>query len=236
MRPIVKDLENISKIIKKEGLQILVVSYGGSSSNTLVTTLEKEGYTCQTDIWNKLICHAPKYISCSIPIIYIYDNPIKSFLSMKRRGKGFYDVNQRKLSNNNDCIMSDENLLKLMIKQFHEWTNIKRDNVLIINTNELFKDEIVNKLNIFLNTKVQHFPIKYIKSKNSLYNIDTKVKKLFEKYKYQINKINNFQAPPASNYWKYQYYKQLFFLYFFRILLISWVILVICKIIIKNFL
>ena len=72
MQPIVKDLENISKIIKKEGLQILVVSYGGSCSNTLVTTLEKEGYTCQTDIWNKLICHAPKYISCSIPIIYIY--------------------------------------------------------------------------------------------------------------------------------------------------------------------
>ena len=72
MQPIVKDLGNISKIIKKEGLQILVVSYGGSSSNTLVTTLEKEGYTCQTDIWNKLICHAPKYISCSIPIIYIY--------------------------------------------------------------------------------------------------------------------------------------------------------------------
>ena len=155
---------------------------------------------------------------------------------MKRRGKGFYDVNQRKLSNNNNSFLSDENLLKLMIKQFHEWTNIKRDNILIINTNELFKDEIVNKLNIFLNTKVQHFPIKYIKSKNSLYNIDTKVKKLFEKYKYQINKINNFQTPPASNYWKYQYYKQLFFLYFFRILLISWVILVICKIIIKNFL
>ena len=99
---IVENLENVSEIILKEGLQILVISYGGSGTNTLVNTLQKSNYKCISDIWSKLLCHCPKYIDCDVPIIYIYDNPIKSFLSMKRRGTGIYDVNQRKLSNNNN--------------------------------------------------------------------------------------------------------------------------------------
>ena len=189
---IVENLENVSEIILKEGLEILVVSYGGSCTNILVYTLQKSNYKCSSDIWAKLLCHCPKYIDCDVPIIYIYDNPIKSFLSMKRRGTGIYDVNQRKLSNNNNTIISDENLLKLMIKQFHEWTYIKRDNVLIINTSELFKCEIVNKLNKFLNTNIKHFPIKYVKPQTNINNVDPDIKLLFEKYKDEIDIINNF--------------------------------------------
>ena len=38
---LVQDLSNIKKIVNEEGLDVLVVSYGGSCSNTLVNTLQK---------------------------------------------------------------------------------------------------------------------------------------------------------------------------------------------------
>ena len=33
-----------------------------------------------------------------------------------------------------------------MIDQFNSWTNVKRDNVLVIKANEIFEEGIVNKL------------------------------------------------------------------------------------------
>tara|TARA_B110000208_G_C11690965_1_gene402247 strand:- start:142 stop:735 length:594 start_codon:yes stop_codon:yes gene_type:complete len=184
------NFKNVSQQINKEGLDLLVVSYGGSASNTLVNTLEKEGYNCKTALWHHVLGHCPKYIDCDIPIIYIYNNPIKAFLSMKRRG--FDDPNQKKLSNCDHVKRSDETLLKLMIKQFHEWTDIKRDNVLIIHTDELFKDSIIGKLNTFLKTTVRHFPIEYRTPKTNTNNITEKLNKLVDKYKNELDKINKF--------------------------------------------
>jgi hypothetical protein len=82
------NLNNANDIIKSEGLDVLVISYGGCCSNILVDYLEKNNFKCRTEIWDKILCHCPEYIECDIPIIYLYDNPIKSFLSMKNRGKG----------------------------------------------------------------------------------------------------------------------------------------------------
>lgn len=187
------DLTNIKEKLDSEGLTLLIVSYGGSCSNTFADLFEKNNYICRTDTYCKILCHCPEFIECDIPIIYIYDNPIKSFMSMKNRGDEFWDVNQQKLSNNTDVLLSDENLLKLMIKQFNSWTNIKRNNVLVINSSEIFEHNIVNKLENFLNTKINHFPIEYVKPKSDINNIsDKELIDLFEKYKYEIDKINNF--------------------------------------------
>ena len=187
------DLNNIEEIIENEGLDLIVVSYGGSCSNQLVYTLELNNYKCKTKIWIEILCHCPHYIKTNIPIIYIYDNPIKSFLSMKRRSNGYWNVNQRKLSNNNNVALSDENLIKLMINQFNSWTNVKRDNVLVIKSCELFENNIVNKLEKFLNKKIYHFPISYKKPKTNIEVIENENdKNLFEKYKLEINEINNF--------------------------------------------
>ncbi len=190
------DLENtkeIQDIIKKEGLDLMVVSYGGSCTNQLVDLLENNSYKCRTNTWDIIFCHAPKYIECDIPIIYIYDNPIKSFLSMKNRRYGMWDVNQRKMSNNNEIELSDENLLKCMINQFNNWTNVKKDNLLIIKTSELFDENIVDKLNKFLKKNINHFPVKYVKPKTDINNIlDEDLINLFNKYQDDINKINNF--------------------------------------------
>lgn len=148
------NINNIKNIIQEEGLNLLIVSYGGSCSNTLTDILEKNNYNCRSKIFTDLLCHCPHYIEIDIPIIYIYDNPVKSFISMRNRGIGIWDVNQQKMSNNKSIELSDENLITLMINQFNNWTNIKRDNVLIIRTCELFEDNIVNKLELFLKKNI----------------------------------------------------------------------------------
>jgi hypothetical protein len=184
------NLENINNKIKNEGLELLVVSYGGSCSNTLCDNLEKNGYNCKSKTYREILCHCPHFIKVDIPIIYIYDNPKKAFLSMKNRGKGYWDVNQYKLSNNNKITLSDENLLFLMLRQFHSWTKEKHDNVLIIKSSELFDNSIVDKLETFLNRKIEHFPIQWKKPNISIEELSET--KLFLKYKNYIDKVNNF--------------------------------------------
>ncbi len=188
------NLNDINDDIKKENkLDILVISYGGSCSNALVNQLEKNGYRCKSELWSKILCHCPTYIDVNIPVFYIYDNPIKSFLSQKRRGRGFWDVNQKKLSNNPYIELLDENLLKLMIEQFNSWTNVKRDNVLFIKSNEIFEDGIVNKLEKKLKNKISHFPIEYKKPQVTDKDVeDFKLTELFKKYELEIEKIIKF--------------------------------------------
>ena len=187
------NLDNINNIIKKEKLDLLIVSYGGSCSETLRDGLLTNGYICKTKTWREILCHCPHYINVDIPIIYVYDNPIKSFLSMKMRGKGYWDLNQKKMSNNKNIKLSDENLLKLMINQFNSWTEVKRDNILVIKSSEIFEDGIVNKLETFLKKKISNFPIKYKTPKTIIENLENnELIELFKQYELEIDKINNF--------------------------------------------
>jgi hypothetical protein len=188
------DLRYANSLLENQGLDILVVSYGGSCSNLLVDTLEKNGYRCKCEIWHEILCHCPVYIETNIPVIYIYDNPIKAFLSMKNRGKHYWDTNQKKLSNNININLSDENLLELMFHQFYSWMKERNKNMLVIKSVDLFEHNIVNVLQKFLKRKVYHFPIQYIKPKTDISNIkDKSIVDLFEKYKVQIEYINNYK-------------------------------------------
>ena len=72
---------------------------------------------------------------------------------MKYRDTTLWSTNQRKLSNNMNVELSDEKLLTLMIEQFNSQTNINRDNVLLIKSEEIFQPNIVNKLEKFLKKK-----------------------------------------------------------------------------------
>lgn len=175
--------------------ELCVISYGGCCSNSLVDALEANGFRIRTDLWRDIICHCPIYFDMNIPVIYIYDNPMKSFLSMKKRGKGYWDVNQEKLSNNNDVEYSDENLINLMIKQFKMWTKRKSPNLLVIKSEELFKKDIVKRLSLFLKKhNLINFPLKYKKSNTnlSLIKMLDNEKELFLKYKEDIDRINNY--------------------------------------------
>ncbi len=182
------DEQIINYCIGIEGLDLLVVSYGGSCSNILAETLEKNNYKCRTSIWHQMLCHCPKFININIPIIYIYDNPIKAFMSMKNRGYGFWDTNQKKMTNNSNCLLSDEHLLMCMINQFNNFMN---QNVLMIKSCELFEENIVNKLETFLNKKMHYFPIFYKAPKTNISEItDNNLIQLFNKYKSDIDTIN----------------------------------------------
>ena len=191
-----ENIKFINDCIKKQGLEICVVSYGGSGSNQLVNKLLNNKLKCRTQIWHDILCHYPKpFINNKIKFIYIFRNPVDAFLSMKKRNIGTWDLNQQKLSINKNIELSDENLLKLMISQFYNWTTCNYNNILIIYYEELFNISIVNKLSNFLNIKINFFPIIY---KTKLYqnisydyNLDV-INNLFEKYKKDIDYINNF--------------------------------------------
>jgi hypothetical protein len=188
------DLENIKFRVKNEGLDVCIISYGGSCTNLLFNILKKNGYNIKHPyIWAEILCHYPDYIKLDIPIIYIYDNIKKSYLSMKRRG-----INRRNYMlltkcefNNSDY--SDENLLKQMIFQYHNWTKIKYDNVLIIKSNELFKPDIKFKLQNFLkNDNLISIPAIYRKPQIDLntFILDNDDQELFKKYNKEIDDIN----------------------------------------------
>ena len=188
MVKLVQDLSKIEDL--KEGLDVLVVSYGGSASNTLVNNLTKNGYQCRTKMFDRILCHCPHYVNLGIPMIYLYDNPINALLSMKRRGNNIWMTNQRKLSNNQHCKVSDENLMKLMIKQFNNWKG--HSDVLFVKTSELFEEGIKEKLEKNLRKELKHFPIEYKESKNYYGEFDVEVLKVFEKYMDEIKEINKY--------------------------------------------
>lgn len=188
------NLQHANNIIKKEKLEILVVSYGGCCSNTLINALENNGYKCRTDITRTILGHCPLYVKCDIPVIYVYKNPILAFMSMKRRGERIWATNQKKISNNQNVKLSDDTLLQLMFRQFYSWTSHKQDNILFIRSEEIFSDNIVNKLSRFLKRKVKDFPIPYKEPSSSIDNISKEYNHLFKKYKTEIDHINSFNT------------------------------------------
>lgn len=186
----------IVKAIKEQKLEVWVASYGGSCSNILVESLEKNGIKCKCSIWGDALCHAPKYINVPIKTIYIYKDIRLALMSMYRRGGRIAHVNQKKLSNNHKFrAYSEENLLKLMISQFKNWMNEKDNkNILFIKSDEIFKEGIKEKIEQFIGKeKIEHLPIKYKKPFSNINNLSEKYKLLFEKYEDDINMINSFK-------------------------------------------
>ena len=173
-------------------MDVCVVSHGGCCSNQLVDLLEENDLKCRTLIWETMLCHYPCNPGIDIPVIYIYGNPTHALLSVRNRGDELWKTNQRKLSQNKDTEYSDENLLQLMLTQFNNWTRTKQENVLVINSKELFQDTILKKLELFLNKKLKGFPVRYIQPK--LHTIHPEDEILFLKYKEYIDAINNFSV------------------------------------------
>ena len=122
-----------------------------------------------------------------MPIIYIYDNIIKAYLSIKRRGFHHWSFVQQRLSNDENTTLSDENLLKLMIKQYGVWSNVNNPNVMIIKSSELFKPAILDKLQAFLKRDLKGFPMRYIRPMTDPTRIGYCDKILFERYAVKID-------------------------------------------------
>jgi hypothetical protein len=193
-------IQNLKNRVKAEQLEVIVICYGGSCSNQLTDVLEKNNYKSRSCVWSQMLCHYPHYIDLGIPIIYLYDNPIKAFLSMKRRGIELLTVNQRKLSNNPSATFDAEKLLKLMINQFNSFTGKRRKDVLILRADELFKPAINSRLQTFLKKpNLTFLPVTYIPPKTDLTTISSDDAALFKKYEKEINSINTFISTYNNN-------------------------------------
>jgi len=183
---------NIS-LLKVEGMDVCVICYGGCGSNSLIDTLEKNGLRCRTPLWDKIICHCPETIDTNgIPTVYLYRDPREAFLSMKRRPE-IWATNQKKLTNCSECILSDELLLKSMLRQFSLWTQYAKENtdkILLVRYEELFQPYIREKLSHFLKRdplSLVGFPMEYKPPKQYLF---TELENpLFQKYKAEIEVI-----------------------------------------------
>lgn len=185
------ELDKLDFFIKQDKLDLGIVSYGGCGSNCLTNFLEKNGYKVKSPIQNKILCHCPVVPKTNLKFIYIYRDPRKAFLSQYRRKPHIWRINQKKLSNDQHVKLSDENLLKLILFQFNVWTSVKRNNVLIIKYRELFEEQGQNKIKKFLNNNdLKDFPVYECKNKTDEL-ITPNIKKLFQKYKKQIDMVNN---------------------------------------------
>jgi hypothetical protein len=190
----IQDLTNINDIIKNEGLEICIVSYGGSGSNELTDILEMNGYKCRTPTYCKILCHCPVPIKIDIPIIYIYRDIIDAFFSQKRRGRDLWAINQQKLSNNLNTQLTDNIFFNLMVNQFIQWKNSNLSNVLFVNYKECFDDNFKIKLENFLgNNNLSGIPFTYKKPKTkyNINEIDPRLKKIFLENKTIIEETNH---------------------------------------------
>ncbi len=188
-------LDEIINAISDEHLDVCVISFGGSSSNTLVDVLEQNQIVCKSPIWHSIVCHCPYILpGVKTPIIYLYRDPRLAFLSCKQRMTGFWDVNQQKLSNKLDVELSDEQLFVRMLTQFVKWTNYirvyKPANVCVVKYEELFQPSIRPKLESFLGKPLVGFPIPYIQPKSASVIPTDEEEKLFTKYKQWIEYVN----------------------------------------------
>lgn len=198
------DFEKLHEVMKRDGMKVCVISYGCCCTNAVADALQRDGFPTKTGMWRKILCHCPEYVKLGVPIIYIYDNPVKSFKSMKRRGQGIWDTNQKKLSNNELTDLSDQNLLTLMYRQFVSFTSVQRDDVLVLHSSELFQDDIKSKLSRFLRVDegiLKSFPLKYVKPETKmiegraiLNETERSLLKLFQRFGDFIDEINNYKC------------------------------------------
>ncbi len=199
-----KYIEIMKKILKRSKLDVWICSYGGSGTNMLANYLQKQGLKTKNYLWSKKLVHNPIPIDLGVPMIYIYDDPRKSLFSEKSR-KNIYYCNILKLSNNyfdvkkkkiskkiQNVRFNDDFLLRLMIRQFKSWSSTHlKDKIFFISLQDFFKDETKEKLQTFLGRTLTNYPV-YRPSKKK-YNFSNK-SKLFEKYKNDIEFINNYKS------------------------------------------
>ena len=191
----------IKEMVKQDGLHVCVTSYGGSCTNALCDILNECGIVTNTPVWGSILCHSPCYYDLGIPIIYIYDHPIKSFMSVKRRGK-LINMNYAKMTNNLNSVYTPEKMIRSMINQFHSFTREKRDDVLVLHSKELFQPNISSKISSFLiknriNGKIYNdlkvkLPLVYKQPRHNDNELSIGLAYIFNRYKNEIQKISQY--------------------------------------------
>lgn len=180
--------------------EILVTSFGGCASNSLVHILKHNDFRL-VDGYDEHLCHASKPPRINIKMIYLYNDPIHSWLSQINRG--LTETNVMKLSDHRFKTRGNNKLLllKLMIRQFKNWTSAPINNLLIIKTSELFTQEGKIKLERFLKPEVkpgvgkqiEGLPMVYRQPKSLDCPMSLEERRIIKYYIKDINHINKYK-------------------------------------------
>jgi hypothetical protein len=195
-------MDTLKERVKNDGLEVCLTSYGGCCTNVLCEILNQCNIITNTPVWGDILCHSPCYVELGIPIIYLYDHPVKSFMSVKRRGK-LMKMNYAKMTNNLDSVYTPEKMIRSMINQFHSFTRENRDDVLVLHSKELFQPDISSKLSNFLirngiNEKIYNdlngkLPLIYKHPSHKDNELTIGLAFIFNRYKNEIQKIAQYR-------------------------------------------
>lgn len=196
------NMDTLKERVKNDGLEVCLTSYGGCCTNVLCEILNQCNIITNTPVWGDILCHSPCYVELGIPIIYLYDHPVKSFMSVKRRGK-LMKMNYAKMTNNLDSVYTPEKMIRSMINQFHSFTRENRDDVLVLHSKELFQPDISSKLSNFLirngiNEKIYNdlngkLPLIYKHPSHKDNELTIGLAFIFNRYKNEIQKIAQYR-------------------------------------------
>lgn len=114
----------------KAGMNLLLVSHGGVSSNNFADYLERFGLHIKTTYWHTNLCHFPtppkiknnredNNGNALKMAIYLHGDPILAICSMIRQGNN--QMNLEKLTGKSFQAYSDKALLRAMYDQFKAW-------------------------------------------------------------------------------------------------------------------
>lgn len=203
-----------SEIIREiNKLDVWLVSPGGSGSTTFNTWLTKNGYNIINHTWRKIGCHHGIPLNLKIPIIYLFADLSKAYMSVSRRKSrrdSPYFTNQRKLTNNYHCQISETNLWKSMKNQIENWVFLEdfvfTSDILIIKQNDLYTEKgkiLVEKL---LGRSFMDFPIEQ-ERKSQINNFDDNIIQDIISYENRFKLVESRIIPSKDKLPKYMYSK-----------------------------
>jgi predicted GH43/DUF377 family glycosyl hydrolase len=150
---------------------VWINSWGGGSDFSLVSFLKSRNVPCRNAVWDQVGCHFPYYIRAPARKIYLVQQPLISIarMIMSRTQR----CNLLKLADTINAQFSLTSLIYFMSKQFEEWVECKRDDVLVTKygSSEVDLDLVCEWLDIEL-TDVEHDTAFIKGSKASISDID----------------------------------------------------------------
>lgn len=78
-------LSALPHMAKREGIQILVASYGGSGLNWLTQAIHEQR-RCRTACWDRWLCHYSRPLNLGVPTLVVLADPVIAWESMRARG------------------------------------------------------------------------------------------------------------------------------------------------------
>lgn len=185
------DLRIVPQLMKRQNTNLAIVSYGGSCSNALANALRACRWRVHTKIWDQIVCHCPQYLDFGVPVIYVFEDPVRAFLSQNRRE--LLLMNQHKLTNSTTEDLDPETMFRSMFQQFRDFVRHGKDKVFFLRSSQLFLPETRPALEAFLKCRpLRTLPLQFRAPKTETDKVPSRFEALFAKFRNEIDFVRNF--------------------------------------------